>query len=105
MSARRLRRRRREYTTAPESSFSGGFHQGASVTDVGDLTAAEASHTLGIPTPDKVIPIVDTGGSFQYGGLVQDSARYVGGGRQWFATQTIGPENILPAQPVAVPPP
>jgi hypothetical protein len=44
------------YTSDPESAFSGGFYKGASVTDVGTYTAGESTF-LGIPTPDKVIPI------------------------------------------------
>jgi hypothetical protein len=90
------------YTTAPESAFSGGFLQGSSVTDIGTYTAGEGTF-LGIPSPDKVIPIIDSGGMFQYGGTVGASARYVGGAQQWFSTQLVPPSNILPAVPVAVP--
>jgi RHS repeat-associated protein len=92
------------YTSSSESSFSGGFWQGGSVTNVADYTAEEASESLGIPSPDKVIPIIDTAGSFEYGGTVGASARYAGGGMQWFATETIPAGNILPAQTLAVPP-
>jgi hypothetical protein len=65
---------------------------------------AKASESLGIPSPDKVIPIIDTAGLFEYGGTVGASARYAGGGMQWFATETIPAGNILPAQTLAVPP-
>ena len=91
------------YTNAAESAFAGGFREGHSVTDVADLTAPEAVQVLGIPTPDKVIPIIDSGGMFAWGGEVKDTPRYFGGGRQWFSTQHIPPSNILPALPVAEP--
>jgi hypothetical protein len=58
---------------------------------------------LGIPTPDKVIPIIDNG-SFTYGGTVRASGPYFGGAQQWFASETIPASNILPAQSLAVPP-
>jgi RHS repeat-associated protein len=91
------------YTDAPEESFKGGFYKGSSVTDDPNLMSAEASQTLGIPAPDKVIPIVDRPGYFRPGGTVDASYRYSGGGNQWFSTQRIPAEDILPARPVCKP--
>jgi RHS repeat-associated protein len=93
------------YTDVPEQAFSNGFFAGGAVTNDPSYTAAEASQLLGISPPDSVIPIVDTGGYFQYGGVVGATPRYAGGGMQWFAVKRVPPSNILPAQPVAVPGP
>jgi RHS repeat-associated protein len=92
------------YTTAPESSFANGFWKDASVTNVGDYTESEASELLGIPKPNKVIPIIGEGGAFEFGGTVGASTRYSGGALQWFARQPIPAVNILPAEPLALPP-
>jgi hypothetical protein len=71
------------------------------VTDQADYTAQEASQLLGIEPPDKVIPIIAGAGYFRFGGVVAASNRYVGGGLQWFANQTIPGGNVLPAIPIA----
>src|SRR5579859_3196063 len=49
------------YTTAPESSFANGLWENSSVTDKLYTDATQASQELGIPVPDKVIPIQNTG--------------------------------------------
>jgi RHS repeat-associated protein len=94
---------RYHYTYVAESEFAGGFRAGASVTDIPYYTTYEASQKLGIPLPDKVIPIIDRPGNFVYGHDVKPSRRFFGGGQQWFARRHLPPEDILPARPVTKP--
>lgn len=50
-------------------------------------TNAPRGGILGIPIPEKVIPIIDNG-SFAFGGTVGASARFVGVGLQWVRDAT-----------------
>ena len=89
------------YTSSPESSFADGLWANSSVTNVGDLTATEASQTLGIPPPTSVIPISAPTSYFGPVSVVSESPRYSGGGLQWFANQGVPSQNLGPALPVA----
>lgn len=91
------------YTSAPESSFKSGFWKGSSVTDDPALTSADAADKLGIPPPDKVIPIVVRGGYFGNKSKVSPTPKYSGGGNQWFSKQTIPAKDVLPAKLVCEP--
>jgi RHS repeat-associated protein len=89
------------YTTAPESSFADGLWSHTSVTDKLYTSAAEASDELGIPTPDKVIPIRDTGEFVPNSPPeVEPSGRYSGGGKDFFNPKPCPATNILPARPI-----
>jgi hypothetical protein len=89
------------YTYYPESSFSDGLWAGSSVTDKLYSSAYEASQELGIPVPNKVIPIQDTGQFVPNSPpLVQPSFRFTGGGTDFTNLQRVPPSQILPAQPI-----
>lgn len=89
------------YTTAPESSFQKGLWRDSSVTDKLYTDAVEAGQKLGIPTPNKVIPIQDTGHFVpNKPPIVQPSNRYQGGGTDFVNPNPVPPEAILPARPI-----
>ncbi len=89
------------YTTAPESSFEQGLWRDSSVTDKLYTNPVEAGKKLGIPTPDKVIPIRDAGHFVpNKPPIVQPSNRYQGGGTDFVNPNPVPPEDILPAQPI-----
>lgn len=89
------------YTTAPESSFQKGLWRDSSVTDKLYTDAVEAGQKLGIPTPNKVIPIQDAGHFVpNKPPIVQPSNRYPGGGTDFVNPNRVPPEAILPARPI-----
>ncbi|MGH1543070.1 MAG: polymorphic toxin-type HINT domain-containing protein [Arenicella sp.] len=89
------------YTTADETSFSSGLWKDTSVTDKLYTSATEAGQKLGIPTPNKVIPIKDSGNFVpNKPSVVQPSNRYQGGGTDFVNPQRVSPDDILPAQPI-----
>jgi hypothetical protein len=89
------------YTTAPESSFANGLWEGSSVTDQLYTDAAQASQELGIPVPNKVIPIQNTGQFVPNSpSIVQPSFRFTGGGSDFINPQPVPPSQLLPAQPI-----
>ncbi len=61
----------------------------------------KASQELGIPVPDKVIPILDRG-HFRPNSpsTVQPSNRYRGGGDDWTNPDWVPGSDILPAEPI-----
>jgi RHS repeat-associated protein len=89
------------YTTAPESSFQKGLWRDSSVTDKLYTDPLRASQELGIPVPNKVIPIQDVGQFVpNKPPIVQPSFRYQGGGTDFINPQPVPPSQILPAQPI-----
>jgi len=89
------------YTTASESSFANGLWEGSSVTDKLYTDAAQASQELGIPVPNKVIPIQNTGQFIPNApSTVQRSFRFIGGGSDFINPQAVPPSQLLPAQPI-----
>ena len=89
------------YTTAGESSFANGLWEGSSVTDKLYTDAAQASQELGIPVPNKVIPIQNTGQFVPNSpSIVQPSFRFTGGGSDFINPQAVPPSQLLPAQPI-----
>ena len=52
------------YTNQPESNFASGLNAGTSVTDNGNMMPWEAMSKLGIPQPNKAIPITGNPGDF-----------------------------------------
>ncbi len=87
------------YTDAPESSFGNGLRAGSSVTDRIYTDPYRASQELGIPLPDKYIPIrrknqfipvTDVGGT----------GRYTGYGSEYLNLKRVPPADILPARPI-----
>ena len=59
----------------------------------------QASQELGIPIPDKVIPIQNTGQFIPNSpSIVQPSLRYSGGGTDFINPQPVPPSQLLPAQ-------
>ncbi len=89
------------YTNQPESSFAGGLWRHTSVTDKIYTDPSVASRELGIPVPDKIIPIVDAG-NFRPNKppIVQPSNRYPGGGTDFYNPQKVPASQILPARPI-----
>ena len=91
------------YTTADEGSFANGLWEGTSVTDTLYTDPVQASQELGIPVPDKVIPIQNTGQFVpNTPPIVQETPRYLGGGTDFINPQPVPPSQILPAQPIGV---
>jgi RHS repeat-associated protein len=89
------------YTTADESEFAGGLWRDSSVTDKLYTDPIQAGQELGIPTPDKVIPIVDNGQFVpNKPPIVQPSNRYQGGGTDFVNPKPVPPSDILPAIPM-----
>jgi RHS repeat-associated protein len=91
------------YTTAPESSFANGLWEGTSVTDKLYTDAAQASQELGIPVPNQVIPIQNTGQFVpNTPAIVQPSPLrgWSGGGNDFINPQRVQPSQLLPAQPI-----
>lgn len=89
------------YTTASESSFANGLWEGSSVTDKLYTDAAQASQELGIPVPNKVIPIQNTGQFIPNApSTVQRSFRFTGGGSDFINPQAVPPSQLFPAQPI-----
>jgi hypothetical protein len=89
------------YTTAPEASFAKGLREQSSVTDKLYADAVEAGQKLGIPTPNKVIPIQDAGHFVpNKPSIVQPSFRYEGSGTDFTNPNRVPPEDILPARPI-----
>jgi hypothetical protein len=90
------------YTTAGESSFANGLWEGSSVTDKLYTDAAQASQELGIPLPNKVIPIQNTGQFVPNSpSIVQPSFRFTGGGSDFINPQAVPPSQLFPAQPIS----
>jgi hypothetical protein len=91
------------YTTASESSFANGLWEGSSVTDKLYTDAAQASQELGIPVPNKVIPIQNTGQFVPNApSIVQPSPLrgWSGGGTDFINPQRVPPSQLFPAQPI-----
>ena len=89
------------YTTADESLFANGLREGSSVTDKLYTDALHASQELGIPVPNKVIPIQDVGQFIPAKPpTVQPSFRFLGGGNDFNNIQRVPPSQLLPAQPI-----
>jgi hypothetical protein len=89
------------YTTASESSFANGLWEGSSVTDKLYTDAAQASQELGIPVPNKVIPIQNTGQFVPNApSVVQQTDRFLGGGNDFVNPQRVPPSQLFPAQPI-----
>jgi RHS repeat-associated protein len=89
------------YTTSDESSFGKGLWAQSSVTDKLYTNAEQASQELGIPVPNKVIPIRDTGQFVKQGnGIVQPSNRYPGGGTAFTNPKSVPAADLLKAQPI-----
>ena len=89
------------YTTAEESAFANGLWRETSVTDKLYTNAAQASQELGIPVPNKVIPIQNTGQFVpNRPPIVQPSNRYIGGGTDFINPNRVPPSQILPARPI-----
>jgi RHS repeat-associated protein len=92
------------YTTAPESSFKGELWAGSSVTDKLYTDPLRASQELGIPVPNKVIPILDDGHFVpNTPPIVQPSFRFTGGGSDFINPNPVPANNILPAVPLSGP--
>ncbi len=85
------------YTTSSESSFSKGLWSDSSVTDKLYNNPFQASQELGIPIPNKIIPIID-GGQFipNTPSIVQPSFRFQGGGSDFINTELVPPSQFLP---------
>jgi RHS repeat-associated protein len=89
------------YTRADESSFANGLREGSSATDKLYTNPYQAGQELGIPVPNKVIPIKDTGQFVPAKPpIVQGSNRYKGGGNDFNNTDRVPPSQLLPAQPM-----
>lgn len=89
------------YTTAEELSFKGGLWRDTSVTDKLYTDPFKASQELGIPVPNKVIPIKDAGQFVpNKPPIVQPSYRYQGGGADFINPEPVPPEYLLPARPL-----
>ena len=91
------------YTTAPESSFANGLWEGTPVTDKLYTDAAQASQELGIPVPNKVIPIQNTGQFVpNTPAIVEPSPLrgWSGGGNDFINPQRVPPSQLFPAQPI-----
>ena len=89
------------YTTADESLFANGLREGSSVTDTLYTDPVQASQELGIPVPNKVIPIQDVGQFVPAKPpVVQGSYRYMGGGNDFNNLQRVPPSQLLPARPI-----
>ena len=89
------------YTTADESSFANGLWRDTSVTDKLYTDAYEASQELGIPLPDKVIPIKDVGQFVpNRPPIVQPSFRFAGGGTDFVNPQAVPASLLLPMIPL-----
>jgi len=89
------------YTTADESSFAKGLWRDSSVTDKLYDDPNIASQELGIPPPNKVIPIQDAGQFVpNKPGIVQPSTRYTGGGTDFVNPKAVPPSQLLPARPI-----
>jgi hypothetical protein len=89
------------YTTYDEASFKRGLWRNSSVTDKRYTDPVQAGQDLGIPTPNKVIPIIDRG-HFKPNSppIVQPSNRYRGGGTDFTNPKWVPPKDILPAEPI-----
>ncbi len=89
------------YTTAPEASFANGLWEGSSVSDTLYTDPVQASQELGIPVPNKVIPIQNTGQFVpNTPPIVDRSFRFQGGGNDFINPQPVPPSQILPARPI-----
>jgi hypothetical protein len=89
------------YTTAAESSFAGGLWRETSVTDKLYTSPFEASQELGIPIPNKAIPIRDVGQFVpNKPPIVRPSSRYIGGGTDFINHEPVPPSQLLPAIPL-----
>ena len=89
------------YTTADESSFANGLWRETSVTDKLYTNPLQASQELGIPVPNKVIPVKDVGQFVpNKPPIVQPSFRYQGGGTDLINPEPVPASHLLPAQPL-----
>jgi len=89
------------YTTADESSFANGLWENSSVSDKLYTDPLQASQELGIPVPNKVIPIENTGQFIpNTPPVVQPSFRFTGGGNDFINPQRVPPSQLFPAQPI-----
>ncbi|MBU6951607.1 RHS repeat domain-containing protein [Hahella sp. HN01] len=89
------------YTRAEESAFSNGLWRDTSVTDKLYDDAIEAGQKLGIPTPNKVIPIKNNGQFIpNKPSTVGGTERYMGGGSDFVNPKRVPAEDILPAMPI-----
>jgi RHS repeat-associated protein len=89
------------YTDADESSFAKGLRPQSSVTDKLYSDPFEASQELGIPIPDKVIPIQNNGQFVPNSPpIVQPSFRYQGGGTDFTNPKWVPAGHLLPARPI-----
>ena len=89
------------YTTADESLFAKGLRAGSSVTDKLYTNPLQASQELGIPVPNKVIPIQDVGQFVPAKpAVVEPSFRFGGGGSDFNNPLRVPPSQLFPAQPI-----
>lgn len=89
------------YTNAEESLFANGLREGSSVTDKLYSCPLQASQELGIPVPNKVIPIRDVGQFVPAKpAIVQSSFRFQGGGKDFNNPQRVLASQLLRAQPI-----
>jgi hypothetical protein len=89
------------YTTAPESSFANGLWEGSSVSDTLYTDPLQASQELGIPVPNKVIPIQNTGQFVPNSPfIIEQTDRFLGGGNDFINPQRVPPSQLLPARPI-----
>ena len=89
------------YTTAEESSFAKGLWRDSSVTDKLYTDPLRASQELGIPVPNKVIPIQNAGQFVpNKPPFVQPSFRYQGGGTDFINPNPVPSSQLFPARPL-----
>jgi len=90
------------YTTADESLFANGLREGSSVTDKLYTNPFQASQELGIPVPNKVIPIQDVGQFIPAKpATVQPSFRFQGGGNDFNNLQRVPGSQLLLRNPLS----
>jgi len=87
------------YTAALDDAFAVGLHAETSVTPELYISALHAGRSLGIPTPTRVIPIIDRG-QFRPNrlGTVLSTDRNYGGGLDFKNPEHLAPEFIIPGR-------
>jgi hypothetical protein len=89
------------YTNQPEESFANGLHSWSSVTDTLYEDPFTDSQELGIPPPNKVIPIPDKGQFIPAKPpKVDRTDTRSGGGTDFNNPKRVPPEDLGPAQPI-----
>jgi hypothetical protein len=91
------------YTTADESSFANGLWEGTSVSDKLYTDAAQASQELGMPVPNKVIPIQNTGQFVPAKPpIVEWTPLRTGGGTDFNNLERVPASQLVPARPIGI---